>query len=244
MKIPHLMAAIALCAMPVAYSQNPVYELPGETGGLFTYLPIPLGTEYADSASLAGTDRFLEEATLNFYSNIARTGSLTFSIYGIVPEDIDYGPTGQPGVTPGALADFKPNTTPLWTSGPTTVTFTGGGATGLNLDQVVFSGINTLVPDDLYWSIKIESLSNYNGTGFGPKLENAADLGPSGAETDGSRFYVRAPGGDWSPQWLNQQPAPTSTLSLQLTASAVPEPSVALLSFVGSLALLRRRRAA
>lgn len=243
MKVPHLMAVLAFGTASFAYSRNPVYELPGDAGGLYTYLAIPQGTEYADSATLAGTDRFLKDASVAFYSNVARTGLVTLSFYNIVPEDINYGPTGQSGVTPGALSDFKPDVTPLWTSGPTTVSFSSGGATGLALNEIIFSDINTLVPDNLYWSIKFDSLTNFSGSGFGVKLEDAVNLGPTGAETDPSRFYVRAPGDEWTPTWLTLgTTSPTSTLSLKLTA--VPEPSAALLSLFGCLALLRRRRIA
>src|SRR5690606_32460900 len=142
MKVPHLMAMLALGTAPFAYSQIPAYALPGETGGLFAYLPIPQCTEYADGATLAVADRFLSDTSVAIYSDFARRGSGTLSFYNIVPEDIDYGPdTGQPGVTPGALADFKPDVAPLWTSGPTLVSFAGGGSTGLNLNELVFADI-------------------------------------------------------------------------------------------------------
>lgn len=183
------------------------------------------------------------------YSNIARTGTVTFSLYEAIPADFNFPPdfeVGQPGVTPGELADFKPAVDPLWTSGPTSVTFESDGPTNLNLTTLVFSDINTLVPDDLFWSIKFENLSNYvDGGSFGPKLEDAADLGPAGAGTDPSRLYQRSSDrflGDWFPIWLDIDEPPTSTLSLQL--SAIPEPGVAMLSLLGTLVLLRRRRPA
>jgi hypothetical protein len=252
MNIPPFMAVLALCATPFAYAQSiaeSVYDLPGETGGLFSYLPIEQQVEYGDSAHLGGTNRLLSEASLAIYSDIDRTGVVTFSIYNAVPADFNFPPDfeiGQPGVTPGTLADFKPAIDPLWTSGPQLVSFEGKGASNLNLTELVFSDINVLVPDDLFWSIKFDMLSDYTDGGiFGPKLEDAADLGPAGAETDGSRFYKR-PGdrglGDWIPTWLPVNAPPTSTLSLQLTA--IPEPGIVALSLLGTLALLRRRRTA
>ncbi|MEP4077543.1 hypothetical protein [Haloferula sp.] len=252
MNTPQFMAAVAFCATHVAFSQDlsePVYQLPGETGGLFSYFQMEQGIEYGDSAQLAGTNRFVTDASVWVYSDIERTGVVTFSLYDAVPADFNFPPdfeVGQPGVTPGALADFKPAVDPIYTSGPKAVFFESDAPSGLNLTELVFSDINTLVADDLFWSIKFELISDYTDGGpFGPKLENAADLGPSGAMTDPSRLYQRDGDrgtGDWIPIWLGQSAPPTSTLSAQI--NAIPEPGVVVLSFLGSLALLRRRRTA
>lgn len=244
MKLPLILGAAALAAVSPLLAQEPVYTLPGETGGPFTYLTISQGTEYADSAHLAGTARLLDEAVVTIYSNVARQASVTLSFYSAVVDENEYeGPIGQPGVTPGDLAGFRPADTPLWSSGPLVFSIDGDGASNLNLNQLVFSNINTVVPDDIFWSVIFTDITNYSdGGAFGPKLENAADLGPNGAETDPSRFYLRDTGGEWLPVWLMTNAPPTSTLSIQLTA--VPEPSAVLMGVLAVAGLIRRRRAA
>lgn len=246
MKSPLSFAVASLaCATALilpAAAQTPVYTLPGETGGTFTYLTINQGVEYADSAHLAGTARFLDDAVVTLYSNVTRQATVTLSFYAAVPTEFPEF-EGQPGTTPGALAAFQPAIAPLWTSGPIVYTLEGDGANNLNLNQLVFSNINTLVPDDIFWSLQFTNVTNYSdGGAFGPKLENAASLAPTGAETDPSRFYLRDPGGEWQVVALGSSPPPTSTLSLQLTA--VPEPSSALLLVAAAAAGLIRRRAA
>jgi hypothetical protein len=241
--LPFAVAALAFATMLPAAAQTPVYTLPGETGGTFTYLTINQGIEYADSAHLAGTDRVLDDAVITLYSNVARQATVTLSFYAAVPTefpDIE----GQPGTTPGALAAFQPAIAPLWSSGPIVFTLEGDGANNLNLNQLVFSNINTLVPDDIFWSLQFTNVTNFSdGGAFGPKLENAATLGPTGAETDPSRFYLRDSGGEWQAVALGSAPPPTSTLSLQLTATPVPEPASTILLVAGAAAgLIRRRR--
>jgi hypothetical protein len=245
MRTPVLFAAAALALASPLAAQNPVYSLPGETGGAFTYLTISQQAEYADSMSLAGTERYLDQATVTVYSNIARQATVTLSFYQAILDDNEYeGPIGQPGVTPGPLAGYRPADLPLWTSGPLVFQFEDDGPANMNLSQIVFGNIDTLVPDDLFWSVKFENISNYSdGGAFGPKLENAADLTPIGAETDPSRFYVRSGDteGEWMPVWISTPAPPTSTLSLQLTATQVPEPSAILLCAMAGLAWRRRR---
>ncbi|WP_367870859.1 PEP-CTERM sorting domain-containing protein [Luteolibacter sp. Populi] len=241
MKFPPIFAVAAFATLSPVLAQNPVYTLPGETGGTFTYLTIAQGTEYADSAHLAGSDRVLDDAVVTLYSNVARQTTVTLSFYAAVPALTEF--EGQPGVTPGALAAFQPADTALWTSGPMVFSLDGDGANNLNLNQLIFSNINTVVPDDIFWSIQFSDVTNYSdGGAFGPKLENAAALAPTGAATDPSRFYLRDPGGEWIPVALGTAAPPTSTLSLQLTA--VPEPSAAVLVAVAAAGLLRRRRRA
>ncbi len=249
MKIPALCTAACLFAAASSQAQTPVYTLPGYTGGQFTFLRIQQGREYADSAHLAGTDRVLQDATLAVYSDTARSATVTLSFYAAVPADFMYPPgteIGQPGVTPGDLAAFKPADTPLWTSGPVAFNFLDDGPDNRRLNELVFADIGLLAPDDLFWSVKFENISGYTDEGpFGPKLENAADLGPSGAETDPSRFYARGPGVDsWLPNWLLVGAPPTSTLSLKLTAGPIPEPGVAILSAIGVFGWIARRRRA
>ena len=244
MRFPLLFAAAALAFAAPLVAQTPVYSLPGETGGAFTYLTISQLAEYADSASLAGTERYLDQATVTIYSNIARQATVTLSFYQAVEDDTDYGgPVGQPGVTPGPLAGYRPADTALWTSGPMVFQLEGDGPSNLNLNQLIFSDIHTLVPDDIFWSVKFENISNYSdGGAFGPKLEDAASLAPTGASTDPSRMYYRDESGEgWMPIWISTASPPTSTLSLQLTANQVPEPSAALLLF-GSAGLVWFRR--
>ncbi|WP_035609242.1 PEP-CTERM sorting domain-containing protein [Haloferula sp. BvORR071] len=232
-------ATATLWLSPSAHAQNPVYTLPGETGGSFTYLTVSQGSEYADSAHLAGTSRLLDDATLTLYSNVARQATVTLSFYAAVPAEFEV--EGQPGVTPGALAAFQPADTPLWSSGPVVYILEGDGANNLNLNQLVFANINTVVPTDIFWSVQFSNVTNYtDGGAFGPKLENAANLGPTGAATDPSRIYLRDPGGEWFPVSLGTPAPPTSTLSLQL--AAVPEPASALLLVVGAIVGLGRRR--
>lgn len=240
-------AVAALATALPAMAQTPVYTLPGEAGGTFTYLTVAQEVEYADSAHLAGTARVLDQAVFTLYSNIDRQATVTLSFYEAVLDETNYeDPLGQPGVIPGALAGFKPADTPLWSSGPLVFSIEGDGTNNLNLNQLIFSNINTLVPDDIFWSVKFESITNYSdGGSFGPKLEDAAALEPTGAETDPSRFFARGEfsDGEWTPVWLTSGAPPTSTLSLQLTA--VPEPSTALLCAAGAAAgLLRCRRRA
>jgi hypothetical protein len=246
MRTPVLFAAAALAFASPLVAQNPVYSLPGETGGAFTYLTISEEAEYADSASLAGTERYLDQATVTIYSNVARQATVTLSFYQAIVDDHDYdGSVGQPGVTPGVLAGFRPADTPLWTSGPMVFQFEGDGPSNLNLNQLVFADIHTLVPDDLFWSVKFENIANYSdGGAFGPKLEDAASLTPTGAATDPSRFYVRSGDteGEWVPVWISTEAPPTSTLSFQLTAVQIPEPSAALLLCAGAGFAWRRRR--
>ncbi len=242
-------AVSALLLAPVAplSAQTLVYDLPGDQGGVFTYFLIAQGTEYADSAVLGGTNRVLSEASVAVYSNVPRTATVTFSIYDTAAADFNFSPgsqVGQPGVAPGPMADLKPLETPLYTSGPVEFSFAGDGPIGNDLNTLVFSGINTLVPDEIFWSIQFEDVSNYtDGGAFGPKLENAANLLPGEAATDPSRLYARTPGvgdGAWLPTWLGSRAPPTSTLSLQLTA--IPEPAAALLLALGGGLLLRRQR--
>jgi hypothetical protein len=244
MKLPLLLGAAALAAASPLFAQTPVYTLPGETGGPFTYLTISQGTEYADSAHLAGTARVLDEAVVTIYSNVARQASVTLSFYSAVVDENEYeGTIGQPGVTPGNLSGFRPADNPLWSSGPLVFSLEGDGANNLNLNQLVFSNINTVVPDDIFWAVTFTDITSYSdGGAFGPKLENASNLGPSGAETDPSLFYLRESGGEWVPVWLMTNAPPTSTLSIQLTA--VPEPSAGVLGAVVVAGLLRRRRTA
>jgi len=246
MKSPALLAVAALATALPLMAQSPVYTLPGETGGSFTYLTISQQVEYADSAHLAGTDRVLDQAVITVYSNVARQVTATLNFYQAVEDETNYeDPLGQPGVIPGALASFKPAETPIWSSGPLVFSVDGDGNNNLNLNQLVFSNINTLVPDDIFWSITFENISNYSdGGAFGPKLEDAATLVPTGAETDPSRFYARGDFSDdeWLPVWLNSGAPPTSTLSIQLTA--VPEPSsVLLVAGMAAGLIVRRRRA-
>ena len=246
MKFPALLAVAAIVTALPLKAQSPVYTLPGETGGSFTYLTISQQEEYADSAQLAGTDRLLDEAVVTIYSNVARQLTATLSFYTAVEDETNYeDPLGQPGVLPGALAGFKPSDLPIWSSGPLLFSVDGDGANNLNLSQLVFSNINTLVPDDVFWSITFENISNYSdGGAFGPKLEDAATLQPTGAETDPSRFFARGDitEGEWMPVWLTSAAPPTSTLSIQLTA--VPEPSTTLLIASMAAGLIARRRRA
>ena len=246
MRFPVLLAAAALALASPLVAQTPVYSLPGETGGAFTYLTISQEAEYADSASLAGTERYLDQATVTIYSNIARQATVTLSFYQAVVDDNEYdGLVGQPGVTPGPLAGYRPADTALWSSGPIVFQLEGDGPSNLNLNQLIFADIHTLVPDDIFWSVKFENISNYSdGGAFGPKLEDAASLAPTGASTDPSRMYYRDDSSDgWMPIWISTAAPPTSTLSLQLTALPVPEPSVTLLAGLAAGILVRRRRA-
>lgn len=241
MRSPVLFAAAALALAPPLVAQTPVYSMPGETGGPFTYLTIAQEVEYADSAGLAGTERYLDQATVTLYSNLARQATVTLSFYQAVPDE-NAGAGGQPGVPPGALAHFRPADTPLWTSGPVLFQVADDGPNNLNLNQLIFSDINTLVPDQLFWSVKFQNISDYSdGGAFGPKLEDAANLAPTGASTDPSRFYLRDDGGEWQAAWLSSNAPPTSSLSLQLTAIPIPEPSVAWLAAVALVAWRRRR---
>jgi hypothetical protein len=172
------------------------------------------------------------------YSLPGETGG-TFS-YLTISEEVEYADSVS------LLAGFRPADVPLWTSGPVVFQLEGDGANNLNLNQLIFADIRTLVPDDLFWSVKFENISNYSdGGAFGPKLEDAADLAPTGAATDPSRLYVRGElsEGEWMPIWISTPAPPTSTLSLQLTASPVPEPSATLLAALAAGLMLRRRRA-
>ena len=117
MKLPLILGATALATAWPLLAQTPVYNLPGETGGPFTYLTISQGTEYADSAHLAGDARLLDEAVVTIYSNVARQASVTLSFYSAVVDETEYEvPLGQPGVTPGDLAGFRPGGRGLWSS--------------------------------------------------------------------------------------------------------------------------------
>lgn len=216
-----------------ADAQNIVYDMPARG----TYLQITEGTEYADSATLGGSDRFVTEASLFVFSNLRRTGDVTFSIYAAIPVSpvLD----GQPGVPEGPLANFQPAVNPLASVTLEDFVFASGVST-----EVVFSGIDTLVDDDLFWAVEFEEVSNLSGSGlFGPFLGNADNLVPPNSSTDPSRLYSRSEdvfGNAWVVTSVQGQPPVTSSLGVRITA--IPEPSVGLLAFVGALGLLRRRR--
>lgn len=215
-----------------ADAQNIVYDMPARG----TYFQITEGTEYADSATLGGTDRFVTEASLFVFSNLRRTGDVTFSIYAAIP--VSPVLPGQPGVPEGALASFQPAVNPLASVTLEDFVFAGGVST-----EVVFSGIDTLVDDDLFWAVEFEEVSNLSGPGlFGPFLGNSDSL-VLPESTDPSRLYSRSEdlfGNAWLVTSVQGQAPVTSSLAVRITA--IPEPSVGFLAFVGALGLLRRRR--
>lgn len=216
-----------------ADAQNIVYDMPARG----TYFQITEGTEYADSATLGGTDRLVTEASLFVFSNLRRTGDVTFSIYAAIP--VSPIQPGQPGVPEGALAGYQPAVNPLASVTLEDFVFAGGVST-----EVVFSGIDTLVDDDLFWAVEFEEISNLSGSGlFGPFLGNAGSLTVPGSETDPSRLYSRSEdlfGNAWLVTSVQGQAPITSSLAVSITA--IPEPSVGFLALAGALGLLRRRR--
>lgn len=237
MKLIHCAFGAMLAFGGTLHAQNIVYDMPS-IGVVFQ---VTEGTEYADSATLGGVDRFVTEAFLSVISNVARTGDVTFSIYEPVPVGVVQ--PGQDGTTPGALAAFQPADAALASVTLTNVSFTAGAG---NPTELIFSGIDTLVGDDLFWAIEFENVSNLSGQDqFGPLLGNANGLTVPGSETDPSRLYSRSEdvfGNAWVVTTLSGQAPPTSSLAVTITA--VPEPSTVLLSFFGALGLLRRRRVA
>jgi hypothetical protein len=218
-------------------AQTLVYSVPAAPTAQYPSMIIAQDTEYGSAAQLAGTDRNLQSASVSIYSNVARSAEVTFSIYEAIPED-RYGPSGSTS----PLAGLRPADTPLWTSGETLVNFTGPGLNKLGLNTLNFTGINTLVPTDLFWSISFTDVTGLTKTSvFGPKLGNASAVGPAGAADDPGRIYIRDAehfNGEWVRGTL-----PNSNYALTVTLNAVPEPSVTLLiagvTFAG---FMRRRR--
>ncbi|MCH7226131.1 PEP-CTERM sorting domain-containing protein [Haloferula sp. A504] len=236
MKLMNFVLGVQVSALVATLdAQNLVYEMPARG----TYFQITEGTEYADSATLGGTDRFVTEASLFVFSNLGRTGDVTFSIYAAIP--VSSIQPGQPGVIPGDLAAFQPDVNPLASVTLEDFVFAGGVST-----EVVFSGIDTLVGDDIFWAVEFEEVSNLSGSGlFGPFLGNAGSLTVPGSETDPSRLYSRSEGvfdNAWVVTSVSGQPPVTSSLAVSITA--IPEPGTGFLVLAGAIGLLRRRRSA
>jgi len=201
------------------------------------------GLAYADGATLGGSERFVTTASLRVLSDVGRTGDVTFSIYDAVPADPS---GGQPGVTPGDLASFQPASSPLSSVTLSEVSFGGSFAP----TELIFSGLDTLVGDDLFWAIEFNNVTGQSPT-FGIYLGNSESLPVSGSATDPSRLYSRASDSDaWAlsayddPDFANRNPPLTSSLAVSISATAVPEPTVGILAALGAMGLLRRRRTA
>lgn len=230
-----LSLALAGTLLPLG-AQTLVYSVPAAPSPTTPSMIIAQDTEYGSAIHLAGTDRDLQSATVYVYSDVARTAEVTFSIYQAIPEN-RYPATGSTSL----VANLQPGAA-LWTSGPQTITFTDDGPSNLALNQLIFSGINTLVPDNIFWAISFDKVTNLT-TKFGPELGAASSVKPTGAANDPSRIYQRNPD-QYNGVWV-QSSLPQSNLALTIGLTAVPEPSVSALAagFVVFGLAARRRRA-
>jgi hypothetical protein len=211
-----------------AHAQQTVYDLPADPAVLLTcgYLTITQDTEYGELATLGGSDRLLAELLIPVYSNIARSASVTASLYA-------RSSTGTPE-------------TLLWTD--TLSLAFHDNLTNAGINQILFDGIDVVAPDDLIWTVSFAAITPYDPATpgqreFGPILNEAARLGPAGAATDPAMFWQRAVG---SPLWLQSSLASghDSTLSALLSANPVPEPVSSMLAGMVALgwAVHRKRR--
>lgn len=218
--------ALSLTFGAILHAQNIVYDVPI----ISTSFQIEEGTEYADGAVLGGSDRLVTEASLIVVSDSVRTADVTFSLYEAIP-------VGAPSPD---LEDLRPADTALGSVTLSNVSFTAGA---VNPTQLIFSGIDTLVSDTVFWAVEFENVSNLTPQSqFGPLLGNPNALTVGGSATDPARLYSRDED-LFSNAWLETTiPGQNSTLAVTITA--VPEPSVALLSLLAVTGLLRRRRTA
>lgn len=242
---PGVLALAVLGTSPLL-AQDIVYQLTERSVSQSEpFFPMENGLAYADGASLGGSERFVTEASLRVLSSVERTGDVTFSLYGVTAADPS---GGQPGVTPGALAAFQPGATALGSVTLNSVNF--GGNFGPT--ELIFSGLDTLVGDDLFWAIEFNNVTGLDQDAlFGVFLGNSDVLPVTGSATDPSRLYRRGSGASsWElaafddPTYAERTPPLTSSLAVSISATAVPEPTVAVLGLLGVMGLLRRRRAA
>ncbi|MDB6079071.1 MAG: sorting protein [Akkermansiaceae bacterium] len=241
--LARLSLALLATLLPLG-AQTLVYSQPVVGGASFPYLLVSQGTEYGSAIRLSGTDRDVQSATVAVYSDVARTATITLSLYAAIPEDRGYPPTGS--ISP--LTGLRPADTPLWTSGPLNLSLASDGPTNQALNQLIFSGINTLVPTDIFWAITFSNVTSSASGNFGPKFGDPANASPTGALNDPGQLYQRDPdtsNGDWVPSTLFDQGGNVPNESLGFALTAVPEPSVPVLvagitvfGFIG-----RRRRA-
>lgn len=231
-RIP-LFGALSL-ALPIACAdaQNIVYEAPERALNTNTpYFGITEGTEYADLAGLGGTDRFVTEASLRVRSESRQTGDVTFSLYEAV---------GQGGLITD-LSDLRPGTTPLASVTLTDVTFNAATDLGSGT-ELIFSGIDTLVEDQVFWAVRFENVEPLNEPGpFGIFFGLADNLTPAGAATDPTQFFGRnTDSGPFISIPFDDSRIPDNTFAVRITA--IPEPTSAALVLIGLAGFLCRRR--
>ena len=223
-----LLAALLLVVPTApAAAQTAVYELPVDESVL-AVLGILFGEEevdYAELVGLGGGEHLLTDLMIPMYSDLVRDASVTSSLWLKDPG------TGAPAA-------------PFWSS--TQAVHFDGNLVNAGLVEVGFSGIDLVVPDEFFWSVRFNDVSSFDPQDeelsyFGPTLNSADNLGPAGATTDPEVFWQHRVGESfWTTSTLES--GADATLSATLSALPVPEPAVPGMALLGLAAWLRRRR--
>jgi len=213
--------------IPCGLAQTPsvIYDLPAIGGNVF---PGVDGRLTADDAQLSGSDNVIETLTIP----VAALGSGSADVTAFIFEDSGAGPgallwqattLGQPFAAPANSGDFR---------------------------DLSWTMINTPVPDNVYWGIRFNNVSNGIMT-LGPREGNLPAISPLGANSDSQTLYVQPVGfeGGAFQQFdfflENSGTDIQDNLAVRLTGyslATVPEPRVLGLILAGGLALLLFRR--
>lgn len=208
---------IGLLSLGTAHAQEVVFD--STAGAQLQSLGAENAQEFADDASFASAGRTLSKIDISVIAQSFTGGTITADVTASL-----YDNSGAGG-SPGAL---------LWSD-----TVNGFSFTDL-LNVVSFSGVNTVVPQDVYWSVRFDNLVKGGFDIFGPQIAVASNLQPAGASTDNTRYYFKDVG---APSFQQRSViGADSSFAVVMEAQVVPEPSGALLlAFGGAIVLLRLR---